>query len=182
MRKLARVRLSGDVASDYVVVQKHAGGVLQVAPEQPNGPPKVVALNKTCFACPAQWEGALEDGRTIYARYHGGSLNVGIGDDLDEAIDNGRTGHALYADYVGDALDGFMDFEELRTHYTGCWSSRPISSSRTNASQSGISRRWRSWSGRGETTTRRQARREGAQASPQEKPAAEDHPARCGPP
>jgi hypothetical protein len=119
MRKLARVRLSGDVAGDYVVVQKRAGGVLQVAPEQPNGLPKVVALNKTCFACPAQWEGALEDGRTIYARYRGGALSVGIGDDLDEAIDNGWTDQALYADYVGDALDGFMDFEELRTHLHG---------------------------------------------------------------
>jgi len=78
-----------------------------------------VALEKTCFACPAQWEGTLEDGRTIYARYRGGALSVGIGDGLDEAIDNGRTDQALYADYVGDALDGFMDFEELTAHLYG---------------------------------------------------------------
>jgi hypothetical protein len=119
MNKLARVRLSGDVSGDYVVVQRRAGGVLQVAPEQPSGLPKVVALNKTCSACPAQWEGTLEDGRTIYARYRGGALSVGIGDGLDEAIENGWTDQALYADYVGDGLDGFMDFEELSAHLYG---------------------------------------------------------------
>jgi hypothetical protein len=31
----------------------------------------------------------------------------------------GGPDQALYADYVGDALDGFMDFEELRTHLHG---------------------------------------------------------------
>jgi hypothetical protein len=27
--------------------------------------------------------------------------------------------HAFYADYVGGGLDGFMDFEELKTHLQG---------------------------------------------------------------
>lgn len=27
--------------------------------------------------------------------------------------------HALYADHVGDGLDGFMNFEELKTHLHG---------------------------------------------------------------
>ena len=26
---------------------------------------------------------------------------------------------ALYADYIGDGLDGFMDFEELKVHLYG---------------------------------------------------------------
>jgi hypothetical protein len=119
MNKLARVRLSGDISGDYIVIQQRAGGVLQVAPEQPKGLPKVVALEKTCFACPAQWDGILEDGRAIYARYRGGALSVGIGEDVDEAIENGWTDQALFADYVGDALDGFMDIEELKTHLYG---------------------------------------------------------------
>ena len=119
MNKLARVRLSGDVDGDYVVLRQHAGGVLRLAPEQPNGLPKVVALEKMCFACPAQWEGTLEDGRTVYARYRGGALSVGIGKDIDEAIDNGMSDQALYADQVGYGLDGFMDFEELKTHLHG---------------------------------------------------------------
>lgn len=119
MSNLPRVRLSGDVEGDYVVLRRRGSSVLQVAPEPPDGLPKVVALRKTCLACPAQWEGTLEDGRTIYARYRGGALSVGVGDDIDEAVDNGRSDHALYADYVGDGLDGFMDFEELKTHLYG---------------------------------------------------------------
>lgn len=119
MNKLARVRLSGDVSGDYVVTRERAGGVLQVAPEQPDGLPKVVALQKTCPACPAQWEGTLDDGRVVYARYRGGVLSVGVGNDIDEAVDNGWSDQAVFADYVGDALDGFMDFEELRAHLYG---------------------------------------------------------------
>jgi hypothetical protein len=119
MNKLARVRLSGELEGDYVVLERRASGVLRVAPEQSDGLPKVVALTKTCFACPAQWEGTLEDGRTIYARYRGGALSVGIGNDIDEAIENEMSDQALYADYVGYGLDGFMDFAELRAHLSG---------------------------------------------------------------
>lgn len=38
---LPRVRLSGDLKGDYVVLQRHANGVLRIAPEQPGGCPKV---------------------------------------------------------------------------------------------------------------------------------------------
>jgi hypothetical protein len=122
MGKLPHVRLSGEMEGDYVVLQRHAG-VLRIAPEQPDGRPKVVALEKTSLACPSQWEGTLEDGRVIYARYRHGALSVGIGDDIDEAVHNGWTNEALYADYVGDGFDGFMDFEERRSICTGYWSS-----------------------------------------------------------
>lgn len=119
MDRLARIRLSGDVQGDYVVLQRRPGGVLRIAPEESDGLPKVVALKKTCTACPSQWEGALEDGRAVYARYRGGALSAGVGSDVDKAIDNSMSDQALYADYVGDGLDGFMDFEELRTHLFG---------------------------------------------------------------
>jgi hypothetical protein len=75
MSKLPRVRLSGDMEGDYVVLQRRAGGVLRVAPEQVKELPKVVALKKTCIACPSQWEGALKDGRVVYARYRHGELS-----------------------------------------------------------------------------------------------------------
>lgn len=119
MGELPHVSLTGDVEGDYVVVQRQAGGVLRIAPEQPEGRPKVVALKKTCTACPSQWEGRLEDGRVIYARYRHGALSVGIGDDIDEAVHNGWTDEALYADYVGDGFDGYMDFEELKANLHG---------------------------------------------------------------
>lgn len=84
-----------------------------------NCPPKVAALTNTCIACPAQWEGNLEDGRTVYVRYRYGGLSVGIGKDIDEAIRNGMSDQALYANDVGDGLDGFMDFEEMKAHLHG---------------------------------------------------------------
>lgn len=119
MGKLPHVRLSGDVEGDYVVLRRDAAGVLRIAPEQPEGRPKVTALKKTCLACPSQWEGTLDDGRVIYARYRHGALSVGIGDSIGEAIRNGWTDDALYADYVGNGFDGFMDFEELKVHLHG---------------------------------------------------------------
>lgn len=119
MGELPRVGLTGDVEGDYVVLEHHAGGVLRIAPTQPEGRPKVVALKKTCTACPSQWEGTLEDGRLIYARYRHGALSVGIGEDIDQAVHNGWTDDALYVDYVGDGFDGYMDFAELRAHLYG---------------------------------------------------------------
>jgi len=47
---------------------------------------KLKSLIQTCRAAPSQWEGQLEDGRVVYIRYRWGSLQVGIGEDLDEAI------------------------------------------------------------------------------------------------
>lgn len=119
MGKLQHVRLSGDVKGDYVVLRFHPGGVLRIAPEQPEGRPKVVALKKTSLACPSQWEGVLEDGRVIYARYRWGELSVGVGDSVDEAVRNGVSDDALYADPVSGGLDGYMDFEELKAHLHG---------------------------------------------------------------
>lgn len=119
METLQHVRLSGDVEGDYVVVRRHSGGVLRIAPAQPEGRLKVVALKKTSLACPSQWEGVLEDGRVIYARYRWGELSVGVGDGIDEAVRNGMSDDALYADPVSGGLDGYMDFGELKAHLHG---------------------------------------------------------------
>jgi hypothetical protein len=81
--------------------------------------PKLVALKKTCIACPSQWEGTLEDGRAIYARYRYGELSIGVGNDVDEAVRNGMSDQALYTDHIGDGLDGFMDLQELKVHLHG---------------------------------------------------------------
>jgi hypothetical protein len=81
--------------------------------------PKVVALTETSLACPSQWEGTLEDGRVVYARYRHGRLSVGVGEDIDRAVRNGRSDQALFADGVGDGLDGFMGFDELKAHLHG---------------------------------------------------------------
>jgi hypothetical protein len=80
---------------------------------------RLVTLKKTCIACPSQWEGTLNDGRAIYARYRYGELSVGVGNDVNEAVRNGMSDQALYADHIGDGLDGFMDFQELKVHLHG---------------------------------------------------------------
>ena len=116
VREQARVRLSGDIEGDYVVLQRRAGGALHIAPAQPGRRLKVIALKSTSIACPSQWEGTLEDGRAIYARYRHGALSVGVGDDIGEAVRNSGSDNALFTDYVGDGLDGFMDLEELERH------------------------------------------------------------------
>lgn len=116
MGKLPRITLSGDLEGDYVVLLERAGGRLTIAPEQPDGLPKLVALKRTTWACPTQWEGEFEDGRTLYARCRHVELSVGIGAEIDAAIDNGMSKDAFYFDYVEDAP---MSFEELREHLYG---------------------------------------------------------------
>jgi len=42
---------------------------------------KVIEIERTCFACPSQWEGKLDDGREIYIRYRNGNFSVLIDDE-----------------------------------------------------------------------------------------------------
>jgi hypothetical protein len=81
--------------------------------------PTVLTLKKTCLACPSQWEGALDDGRAVYARFRHGHLSVGIGETVERAVDNAMSDQAIYEGEIGDGLDGFMDFEELKAHLRG---------------------------------------------------------------
>ena len=39
---------------------------------------KIKEYFKTCSACPAQWEGTLEDGRIFYSRYRHGRLFIEV--------------------------------------------------------------------------------------------------------
>jgi hypothetical protein len=79
----------------------------------------VSTLKKTCLACPSQWEGALVDGRAVYARFRHGHLSVGIGETIEQAVSSAMSDGALYNREVGDGLDGFMDLEDLKAHLYG---------------------------------------------------------------
>jgi len=70
--------------------------------------PKVVELTKTCKACPAQWEGQLDDGRVIYVRYRWGGLSVGMGATLDDALVH-RVSVTLPNESEEPTFDGEMD-------------------------------------------------------------------------
>lgn len=63
---------------------------------------------QTCAACPTQWEGTLTDGRWFYFRYRHGTVAMGVGYDLAEAIHNSWRHQAAY----GDDLDGVLSIEE----------------------------------------------------------------------
>jgi hypothetical protein len=36
----------------------------------------IICLRRTCIACPSQWEGISNDGRTVLIHYRGGFLSV----------------------------------------------------------------------------------------------------------
>ena len=91
------------------------------------GLPVVTSLKKTCTACPSQWDGTLDDGRVLYARYRWGELSVGLGRQIDDAVDNGRSEDPLFCEHVGNGLDGFMSFEELQAHLCGLLDFPPTS-------------------------------------------------------
>jgi hypothetical protein len=116
MDELAHVKLSGDIEGDYVVLQQRDSGVLRIAPEQPGGLPKLVALKRSTWACPTQWEGTLEDGRALYSRCRHGQLSVGLGEDIKGAVTNSMSKDAFYFEYVEDAP---ISFDDLRAHLYG---------------------------------------------------------------
>lgn len=64
---------------------------------------KIASIERTCYACPSQWEGKTECGKEIYVRYRHGDLSV----DLDNK-------EVLYAYLPGhDYGGGLMDDEEM---------------------------------------------------------------------
>jgi hypothetical protein len=73
----------------------------------------LVTLRRTCTACPSQWEGQLDDGRALYARYRHGHLYVGIADTISSAV---RDEQPLIDQEIGDAMDGMMTDQQLQSH------------------------------------------------------------------
>lgn len=111
MKTLPRIRITGDLDGDYVVLAARPNGQLKIAPEQPDGLPRIVTLRRMTWACPTQWVATLADGRTVYARSCNGEFSVGVGADLDDAVLKSSGPEALYFEYVED---GPMGFDELR--------------------------------------------------------------------
>jgi hypothetical protein len=116
MEILSRIRLTGDLNGDYVVLDERPNGQLKIAPEQTDGLPRVVALKRMTWACPTQWVATLADGRTVYARSRNGEFSAGVGHDLDDAVLKSSGPDALYFEYVEDSPLGF---DELRAHLYG---------------------------------------------------------------
>lgn len=81
------------------------------------GLPKVVALKKTCIACPSQWEGILKDGRVVYARYrHGASASASTS--MRRSATRGPTTPSMRTTSATGST-GSLDFDELKTNLHG---------------------------------------------------------------
>jgi len=50
-------------------------------------PLKVVSFERTCTACPSQWEGKLHDGRMFYVRERHGQLSVNVSPEPTDTTD-----------------------------------------------------------------------------------------------
>ncbi len=74
---------------------------------------KIINLVQTSVACPSQWEGGLEDGRTIYIRYQHGGLSVSVSHEPTDSINDAVMGENIYRKTISDDLDGFIEWEEV---------------------------------------------------------------------
>ena len=78
----------------------------------------IKSIERTCIACPSQWEAETDDGRVVYIRYRFGKLTVGIGATLSDAVGAGwshpKRGELLLVHNDGSELGGDMDFDEMR--------------------------------------------------------------------
>lgn len=74
--------------------------------------PTLQRLDKTCLACPAQWEGELSDGTCVYIRYRFGVLGIGFGSSVDDAVSAVR-----HEWEIGDGLDGWMEWEVASPYF-----------------------------------------------------------------
>jgi len=70
---------------------------------------KVTEIRRTCFACPAQWEGKTEFGY-VYIRFRWGTLTVRSGSTIKDAI----AGPTIFEWHDTDGYGGFMEYDELK--------------------------------------------------------------------
>lgn len=70
---------------------------------------KVTKVRRTCFACPAQWEGKTESGY-VYIRFRWGTLAARYGSTIKDAI----AGPIIFEWHDSDSYDGFMAYDDLK--------------------------------------------------------------------
>jgi hypothetical protein len=70
---------------------------------------KITEIRRTCFACPAQWEGKCELG-CVYIRFRWGHLRVGLGPTVNDAV----AADPIFEWDHSDDLSGHMEYDELK--------------------------------------------------------------------
>ncbi len=80
---------------------------------------RVKELTQTCSACPAQWSGQTDDGRSVYVRYRWGYLSVRVSDEVSDDEMAGVGGSEVFGSQLGDGLDGTLSFGDLKSATAG---------------------------------------------------------------
>lgn len=75
---------------------------------------KITEIRRTCFACPAQWEGKTESGY-VYIRFRWGGLTVRSGSTVKDAIAR----PPIFEWHDTDGFGGFMEYDELKELTSG---------------------------------------------------------------
>ena len=69
----------------------------------------IVSLKQTSDACPSQWEGVTDEGKTVYIRYRFGGLTVQVGLDLGLAV----VSEPIFSIGIGHSMEGIMSKEDM---------------------------------------------------------------------
>lgn len=80
---------------------------------------RVTELTKTCEACPAQWEGRTNDGRTVYVRYRWGYLSVRVSEQPTDNVDDAVRGEEIFGRQLGDEYDGEILYHQVQRQTAG---------------------------------------------------------------
>ena len=67
---------------------------------------RIKEINRTCLACPSQWEGEDVKGRYIYIRFRHGTLSLCI-NDIDNVI------YRKQIQKYGTKNDGYIEIDEV---------------------------------------------------------------------
>lgn len=79
----------------------------------------VKKLVKTCFACPAQWDGETDDGRLVYIRYRWGYLSVRVSELNPKDEWAAVRGEEIFGKDLSDPFGGYMETSELKNTLSG---------------------------------------------------------------
>jgi len=71
-------------------------------------------LKQTCNACPAQWEGKIDDGRMFYIRYRWGHLSLNVSEKATDNVMDAVNNSMFFAEEIGDGFDGYLDEPEMK--------------------------------------------------------------------
>ena len=75
---------------------------------------EIVSIERTCYACPSQWDAKTKDGRNVYIRYRWGKLSVSVGEPGDDEEMSGVNGDCVFAGAIGDSYDGMLEYKDLK--------------------------------------------------------------------